>query len=68
MTINQQMPDPKGDNIGVLFMNVSKFSGLMFLFALLAGGGFALFRRLGRKISGQKSGDESSVIALHIDQ
>jgi hypothetical protein len=68
MTINQQMPDPKGDNIGVLFMNVSKFSGMMILFALLAGGGFAAFRRLGRKISGQKSGDESSVIALHIDQ
>jgi hypothetical protein len=62
------MPDPKGDNIGVLFMNVSKFSGMMILFALLAGGGFALFRRLGRKFSGQKPGDDSAVIALHIDQ
>lgn len=68
VTLNQQMPDPKGDNIGVLFLNVSKFSGMMILFALLAGGAFAAFRRLGRKISGQKAGDESSVIALHIDE
>lgn len=68
VTLNQQMPDPKGDNIGVLFLNVSKFSGMLILFALLAGGIFAGFRSLGRKFSGQKPGEDSAVIALHIDQ
>jgi hypothetical protein len=68
MTINQQMPDPKGDNIGVLFLNVSKFSGMMFIFALVIGVVFAGFRRVRRKFSGQKPGDDSNVIALHIDQ
>lgn len=68
VTLDQKQPDPKGDNIGVLFLNVSKFSGLMILFALLAGGAFAGFRMLGRKFSGQKAGDDSAVIALHIDE
>lgn len=67
ITLNQQMPDPKGDNIGVLFLNVSKFSGLLVLFALLAGGAFAGFRRLSRKISGQTAEGADGVIALHID-
>lgn len=67
ITINQQMPDPKGDNIGVLVVNISKFSGLMIVFALAAGGVFAGFRVLGRKFSGQKPGEDAAVIALHID-
>ena len=68
LTLNQQMPDPKGDNIGVLFLNVSKFSGMMIVFALLAGGAFAGFRLLGRKFSGQKAGEDTAMIALHIDE
>ncbi|MBI2686290.1 MAG: hypothetical protein HYX27_08235 [Acidobacteria bacterium] len=68
VTLNQQLPDPKGDNIGVLFLNVSKFSGLMIVFAVFAGGAFAGFRMLGRKFSGQKPGEDATVIALHIDE
>jgi len=68
MTMNQQMPDPKGDNIGVLVLNVAKFSGLLIAFALIAGGGFAGIRRLGRKFSGEKPGADTAVIALHIDE
>jgi hypothetical protein len=68
VTLNQQMPDPKGDNIGVLFLNIVKFSGMMAIFALLAGGAFAAFRLLGRKFSGQKPGEDTAMIALHIDE
>jgi len=68
ITLNQQLPDPKGDNIGVLFLNVTKFSGIMIVFALLAGGLFAGFRLLGRKFSGQKPGEDTAMIALHIDE
>ena len=68
VTLNQQMPDPKGDNIGVLFLNITKFSGMMAVFALLAGVGFAGFRLLGRKLSGQKPGEDTVMIALRIDQ
>jgi len=68
LTLNQQMPDPKGDNIGVLVLNVAKFSGMMLLFAVLAGAAFAGFRSLSRKFSGRKAGDDASVIALHIDE
>lgn len=67
VTLNQQMPDPKGDNIGVLILNIGKFSLFLILFALLAGGVFAGFRILGRKFSGQIPGEDSNVIALHID-
>jgi len=68
VTLNQSMPDPKGDNIGVLFLNVTKFSGIMFVFALLAGLAFAGFRFLGRKFSGQKPGEDTVMIALRIDE
>ena len=68
VTLHQQLPDPKGDNIGVLFMNITKFSGVMIVFALLAGVAFAGFRLLGRKFSGQKPGDDSVMIALRIDE
>ncbi|MFN0106970.1 MAG: hypothetical protein ACKV2U_33360 [Bryobacteraceae bacterium] len=68
VTLNQQMPDPKGDNIGVLFLNVSKFSGFLIVFAILAGGLFAGFRTLGRRFSGQKPGEDTAVISLHIGE
>ena len=68
ITLSQKLPDPKGDNIGVLFLNISKFSGIMIVFALLAGCAFAGFRMLGRKFSGQKAGDDTAVIALHLEE
>jgi hypothetical protein len=68
ITLSQQLPDPKGDNLGVLFLNISKFSGLMVVFALLAGAAFAGFRILGRKFSGQKPGEDAAVIALHLEE
>lgn len=68
VTLTDQMPETKGDNLGVLFLNVVKFTGLLILFALVAGGLFAGFRRLMRKFSGEKPGDDAAVIALHIDE
>lgn len=68
ITLNEQMPDPKGDNLGVLFLNIVKFTGMLVAFALLAGGIFAGFRRLGRKFSGEKAGEDNAVITLHIDE
>lgn len=67
ITVNQQMPDPKGDNIGVLVVNVGKFSVLLILFAVLAGGAFAVFRRVSGKISGTKAGEGAEVIGLNLD-
>lgn len=68
ITLTEQMPDPKGDNIGVLFLNVVKFAGVLIIFALVAGGLFAVFRRLQRKISGETPGADTAVIGLHIDE
>ncbi len=67
VTVNEQLPDPKQDNIGVVVINTFIFVGILIFFALLSGGAFAGFRLLGRKISGQKDGDDTGVIALHID-
>ncbi|MBM3753726.1 MAG: hypothetical protein FJW38_07075 [Acidobacteria bacterium] len=68
ITVNQQMPDPKGDNIGVLVINVAKFSGMMFVFCLLAGFGFAFLRRARGKIFGQKGADPGEVIGLNLEE
>jgi len=68
ITVNERMPDPKGDNIGVLVINVAKFSGLMFVFCLLAGFGFAFLRRARGKIFGQKGAETDEVIALNLEE
>ena len=67
VTLDQQLPDPKRDNIGQVIINTAIFCGFLILFALLAGGGFAGLKALARKISGQKPGEENAVIALHLD-
>ncbi len=68
VTLDQKMPDPKGDNIGVLVVNTAIFSGFLIGFAILAGGGFAGVKALMRKFSGQKPGEDAAVIALHLDE
>lgn len=67
ITVNQQMPDPKGDNIGVLVVNVARFSILLIIFAVVAGAMFALMRRLGGKFSGAPAGEGGQVLGLNLD-
>jgi hypothetical protein len=68
VTVSQRLPDPKGDNIGVLIVNIAKFSGLLVVFSVIAGAAFAGFRLLSAKLSGEKPGETAGVLSLHLDE
>lgn len=68
VTLSEKIPDPQENNIGVLILNIAKFSGMMVIFCVVAGVGFAGFRALGKKMSGETASGDGSVIGLHLEE
>jgi hypothetical protein len=64
VTVNEKVPVNEIKGMARLILNIFTLSGLLIIFAVLAGVGFGGFRVLMRKISGRE--DPAAMIVLHL--